>query len=767
MTENINPFKLFDKNSDWKIEKNELAELWINKSELDKLWIQVELENIKVETLDTIIKKNIPKNYQEEVLGMSKAEKQWYIFLFQLWAKILSKKTIEILAEWNKPLPLDEVTTFLTELVEAEEDKNLLETSTIVLTSDEIKQLKQEIFTENYTKKKLEDFVKEQMNENVSSSEIINWTKLADKLKEAGYDKNFIKNMDTLSSFVFKSDNLSEDTSHNMWTWLTITIARLFNDWKFLNIWWINNLLWFLSGKTSISSKSNNIQEVQNILNTVANIKKAIKKLKINEKNSENIELLMNPEKFSDFLYDSINNKKSEIEIENNIYAYIKSPSKFNNKKEVVSNLKKLFNKIWDNVSVENLQKNKGKMESINTFWNTIRQVKEWINWMKWKTHDWILQNKWMLMWIKETMEELWIWEVVKEIIDKILKFLWFKDGWDDIERNIENKNLFKETIEYFKEKTSLENIKKDKDSIFHKWMKQVLNNMSVSKPNQKIDEVKVKWKFSTNTLYYLSSLGTNKDNLKTNLDNFLKSNNFEKTLDNAWIKIEDFYKKVIWTEKILKDWKHIRFLTINLNEFSKIIEKAKAKEIEKIIEEKAKVVKEKYTSWKWVILDKLPKEEQEKIKSLITVQETNFKVLVKKYFPNIEKFSYNAYLAWIWYIETRNRYNLVNWIWAIWKYQFMPSTLKDYGITDINWFKNNPYLQEQIMAKYTVNQFKTIAKILKKHWIKPTNWADIAFYLAKSHLWWAGAVLKNRSDGNLTQNKYAQNVKNIYKKVA
>jgi len=95
-----------------------------------------------------------------------------------------------------------------------------------------------------------------------------------------------------------------------------------------------------------------------------------------------------------------------------------------------------------------------------------------------------------------------------------------------------------------------------------------------------------------------------------------------------------------------------------------------------------------------------------------------------------------------------------------------MPSTLKDYKITDTKWFEKDPFLQEQIMAEYTKNQFKQIAPKLKERW-KVKTWHDIAFYLAKAHLWWASAIFDNKSDGNITQNEYASKSTNIYDNLA
>jgi hypothetical protein len=63
----------------------------------------------------------------------------------------------------------------LYELALIEKEKDLLKTATIILTQDEIKELK-EILASGATQsnlKKLKEFIEQQLNENVTSAELI------------------------------------------------------------------------------------------------------------------------------------------------------------------------------------------------------------------------------------------------------------------------------------------------------------------------------------------------------------------------------------------------------------------------------------------------------------------------------------------------------------------------------------------------------------------------------------------------------------------
>ena len=766
---NIELKDILDENKDSKINNKDLIAL---KENIDKLWINIELKALEDSAIDNAIqtKKFIPQNFRQEILKIdNKEEKKMLVFLFQFWEKILWQESLNELA---KDIPLNEVILFLSEIIEIEKKENLMETATIVLTLDEIKELKEKILVD-YTKEKLKKFVEEQLNENISSSEAIKWTKFAKTLEKARKNPvEYMKNIDKTLTIFFTAltsnietwkTNISKDTLHNMWTWLSIAFLQFFaknKDKVDFN---------FDSAQKAFEIISNTYDGKNIAINFVGAANKIANVIKENfDKEwlpkSENNDILMNPIKFSKFIMEVYKNNLGKWDILSKLQENQKTKHAEYKKQKVIEDIQNIFNsKDFENIKAEDIKKTK----SIEKTGNVLNQLKWGLTEIKKEGHKWIENNKETLKTIKETAETLGIWETIKKIINTILKWLGFENEWDDIEDKLEtNTSLDKYVVDYLKNKTNFENIEKEKtlssgeQSIFYKWFENNLKDNS----KEKISQIKVTWQISWKTMYYLSSLGTNKDSINNWLDTFFKADNFKQVLKKANIKEEDFYKKVFSTKKEKNDkWIETNVGIINMEELSKVIEKAYEKEIEQIIKNKAKLVKEKYTSKKWITLDKLPKEQQEKIKAIWANEEKKFASLVQSYFPNISNFSYNAYISWIGYVETRNRYNLRNGIWATWKYQFMPYVLKDYWIYDIDKFKKDPVLQEQIMTKYTEKQFKQIINKIKN---KVKTDADIAFYLAESHLWWAGAVLKNRSDGNISQNKYATKAAETYNDV-
>ena len=727
---------------------------WIlEKEELEKLWFKVSLSSLEKDAIDNAIKTAtfIPENFRWEISKLKDPEeKKWYVFLLQFWEKELWKESFKSLTQ---QIPLKEVSLFLYELLKAEQQRDLLQNTSIILTNEEIKNLKENILTKNYTQKqlwKLQEFIKEQLEQNISSAELVEWTTLSKTLEKNNKDpKQFLENIDTISYKYFTDNipNISKDTTRNMATGFTIALIKLYNQ----SNW---NLPIFLNSNTIL----NNLKKIKlikwevntwiNFLDKIDLINKVINN-NLNKKNSDKNELLMNPEKFSKFILKVVSNNLDEKNIKQEILNNQNDDNIKLDHTKIKENLKSIFNKAWENLTEKHIK----HIWTIASLWEEIKKTKWW-------TKQWLKDNKSMLIEWKETLESIWIWKFFKKFINKILKFLWFKNGWDDIENKIEkNNNLSKYVVDYLKNTTSFENIQKDKTSIFHKGFENNLKDNSKTKINQ----IKVTWNIWWKTMYYLTSLWTDKNSIEKNLTELFKYENFKTTLKKANIKEEDFLKQVFSTKTEIQNKNKINIWTIDLTRLSNIIEKSNETEINEKIEKKAKTVEKSYASPQKTTLDNLPKNDKEKIKKLINKENTKMWNLVKKYFPNIN-FSYSSYLAWIWFIETENKYDIQNSIWAVWKYQFMPYTLKDYGITNIKNFKKNPYVQEQVMAQYTKSQFKKIANKIK--W-KVNSWADIAFYLAKAHLWGANAVLDNKSDGNISQNEYAQKATKIYKNIA
>ena len=154
--------------------------------------------------------------------------------------------------------------------------------------------------------------------------------------------------------------------------------------------------------------------------------------------------------------------------------------------------------------------------------------------------------------------------------------------------------------------------------------------------------------------------------------------------------------------------------------------------------------------------------------------KENEFKEIVKNIFPEITDFSYKKYVESIWRRESSWNYYVVNSIWALWKYQFMPNTLKDYkDIICWKWnncnikrrFLYNPLIQEKVMAAYTLDHIRAI-----KEQVPSINSTDeLIRYLAKAHLWWVKNIkTSNRIDPLWTsQLAYEDDISRYYNSMA
>jgi len=131
-------------------------------------------------------------------------------------------------------LPLKEVGLFLYELLKVEKEKDLLQTVTIILTQDELKELKT-LLTEKATNnklKKLKEFIEKQLNENITSGELIKNTTLEKKLKQENIKSTeFMNNIDEVWYSMLSSEvkNISKDTLRNIATGITLSLIKIFN----------------------------------------------------------------------------------------------------------------------------------------------------------------------------------------------------------------------------------------------------------------------------------------------------------------------------------------------------------------------------------------------------------------------------------------------------------------------------------------------------------------------------------------------------------
>jgi len=368
MTDNLenkfNPKEVLDTNTNWKLE------------ELETLETQIWLSQLETQAINEWAMRLFPQYNNEWKKITDVEEKKWYVFLLQFWKKELWKESFENL---TKDIPLKEVSLFLYELLKVEQKKHLLQSASIILTNEEIKELKENILTKNYTQKQLSrllnEFANEQLEQNVTSAELVKWTTLSKKIEKN--DKNpekFIENIDTVfyGYFTNKIPNISKDTTRNMATGLSIALLKLYNNSKW-------TLPIFLE-PTKLIENIKNIKLIKENIDTWLNLLDKINLIceiannKLNKNNSDKNELLMNPEKFSSFILKVVNNNLSEKNIKKEISNNQKDKNIKLDHDKIKDSLKKVFDQAWTNLTEEHIQ----KAWVIAWLWEEIKKAKEW-----------------------------------------------------------------------------------------------------------------------------------------------------------------------------------------------------------------------------------------------------------------------------------------------------------------------------------------------------------------------------------------------------
>ena len=107
---------------------------------------------------------------------------------------------------------------------------------------------------------------------------------------------------------------------------------------------------------------------------------------------------------------------------------------------------------------------------------------------------------------------------------------------------------------------------------------------------------------------------------------------------------------------------------------------------------------------------------------------------------------THNGFLHVVGHSESSNRYNVVNRLGYMGRYQFGKSTLKSLDINvSRKTFLNSPYLQEEAMDRLLTENYKSLRRYLKKYDGKVVHGVFVtkSGTLAAAHLVGAGAVSK------------------------
>jgi len=209
----------------WQIEQNNTSEHINSKNELKYLSLQIELNNLNEKTINKSLQ-DIAPNYFNEIKNKHLEEKKELLAIFLVAKRILWNNFVDYFLKWKKfnKVPLIEIQYFITELLNIESQKDIEMATEIILTEDELEQLHKILIISDQNKKvnTLREFITEQLNENITSAEIVKWTLLEQKLKkEWKHPIEYMKNLDSLwyTYLIWELPSLSEDTIRNMASW--------------------------------------------------------------------------------------------------------------------------------------------------------------------------------------------------------------------------------------------------------------------------------------------------------------------------------------------------------------------------------------------------------------------------------------------------------------------------------------------------------------------------------------------------------------------
>jgi len=736
--------------------KNDLT---ISKEELKNLEKELETKKEFKNLENEIITKNYSilfPQYKEELKKYENDPEtlKWYLFLLDFWKKILWNQTFETL---TKSIPLKEIVPFLYELIKIEQEKDLLQVATIVLTNEEIKELKKLLATKA-TKTKLNEFIEKQLFENVTTAELIQWTSVENKFNKV--NENPFKTMNNIDYFWYKflqdeNLNISKDTERNMATWITISLAYLYSKLPNLSNFNLNS---FKNPKVLAEFLIKNKKWTESIKEKLDNLFDVIRELKLGN-NSEKYEILMDPYKFHQLIMELFAGLSKE-QIKEKIIKSKKEKEIIPDHEKIKQETKKIFDEFGNKLSLSNAK-------TIWEVWNLLDKLKNTKNYMEWvKTQmkDYLYNSADYLFELKNSLENFGginIWKYIKKIINVFLELLWFKNGWDDFAKEVKERE-FKNILEYLKKACSLNEIKKEKNnknpSLFFEGFKNNLNELSQIQP---------KWSLSYESLKYLKYQG--------NLESFFEWKNFEKLLKKANINEKEFFKDTFKIEEETKNNKKIKIWYVDFEKIDQIIKKTC--KLPETYQDPNKI--ENSIAWAYLKENEDYKINNPEIKKIVDYYEKKFKENVKMLF-GFDNFSYKKYIQAIAEIESKWNYKAKNTTsGALWKYQFMPSTLWDYkkeicpnkkcNQQELNQvFLNSPALQEKIMGEYTMSHLIQIYNKIKNLELPaPKSIEDLVKMLAKSHFTWVWNLSKNFSDGNMYSNDYASLASKNYNNLA
>lgn len=465
--------------------------------------------------------------------------------------------------------------------------KDKQEVKTIVLTREELNEFRNLLKENPRDEQKLKEFVEKQEKETITTTEIMKWSQLVDKL---WWIENFKEISDlfneTIYEHFFKNNkwpfnvlNISEDAKRNFSTWanfffMDYLAQELQNTWtkeefkeKIWELFWTDKKEGLLENINNLSELTDKIKgnislfkdlftwDLSKTLSQVYKpeketlLKEVFAELKIEDYEKEAI--FMNPleaHNFMNFVYNENHNKE---EIKNYI-----SVRKENGKIEFSQEDRNKLKNIWEKMNTLISPEVGSALWKFSKIKQNFQKIWEWLK-------NQITKNKGAI----EVLSVLTAIPILWDFIKSFLKFIWITD----LDKLLAGKNF------EASKKTISENII---------WSWSIFEGKKVDKNTF----MKIKWNNDNSFLNDINFLTWNKkweDFWKWVLEFFKKGNEFWKFIENKKTKINLEWDSINYTElkksvSLFKEYKIAKEKDKSLNIDDFVLKKEKAEEAQK-----------------------------------------------------------------------------------------------------------------------------------------------------------------------------------------
>lgn len=482
--------------------------IWINENEFEQLYEQLKQnkDELHTEVKSEYLKKakiilnkifiyypdkNIDNLNFEESLNIIRWIKILKINFWNDFLKFLILKqplTIDWQSKKIDNLPFSQLKQFILDINNLAWNQLKDNIEIIYLTNEELKWIENSIFTWQFWIALNQ--IKDDISQTISTQEIIEWTNFYQKAITKYWSKEKVDNilnwLDKISFEYIKSQNpnINMNVWKNLSSWINyilfftlsqlpqdrqvdffkniekltnkeITLIQFFQNFSINNINFLDKIKWFLDIIDKYCSQNNQWEKNEIIMNPVK-LNDFFENFYLkNKTDQELIEKLKTWEKNSRFDWITQQDRQTILWVFNNI-----NPQILEHTWQISSSLSEVSNWLW------------AIRWSIDSLRGSFRQ-------MVWEDPSWIL-------WIKEMLVSIGIWDSFKKLIDFIFKFFWwYKDWFEWFERefwqlNQKELNIINKMFWFYQENKSNDTFKNSDEQ--NSFLAEISNNLPTNR---------------------------------------------------------------------------------------------------------------------------------------------------------------------------------------------------------------------------------------------------------------------------------------------